>query len=1064
MKLKFKNQKFQTDAVNSVVDLFRGQEEQNGEFSVIKDSQGDQMQFLEKQFGNALLINDETLIRNMHDVQKRNLLPLTNETDEKKFCIEMETGTGKTYVYTKTIFELNRKYGFSKFIIVVPSVAIREGVYKSFQTTAEHFSKQYDNVPYRYFIYDSKRIHEVKRFSTASTIEIMIINIDAFKKSENIINQERDSLNGEVAIDYIRNVNPIVIIDEPQSVDNTPKSKEAIASLNPLCTLRYSATHREKVNLLYRLTPVDAYQLGLVKQICVTSSQVGSNFNQPYIRLVSVSHDNGFKAKIEIDVKDKKGKIARKIVTIKPGSDLFVVSGERELYNGYSIAGIDCTPGFERIEFTNAETLNLGKSMGDIDENIMKRTQIKKTIETHLTKELIYLEKGIKVLSLFFIDEVKKYRTSDGDKGLYAKMFEEEYVRLINLPKFDKVRKFYHGENEVSLQLSTTHSSLSTLDNIHDGYFSQDKKGNYKNTKGDSADDYSTYNTIMKDKERLLSFDCPLRFIFSHSALKEGWDNPNVFQVCTLIEQKSTFTCRQKIGRGLRLCVNQDGDRIEDKNINILHVIANESFGEFADKLQKEIEDETGLKFGTLEISNFTGIVYPVEQKVEKTISKPEAKIIVDSLKTNGYITEDGTPTNDMKSDIELEEIELPKEVEIPKETIIEVVKNADKIDEKSIENVTYIKTVKEEKTTTYEDAKEVIEHFQEKGFITKTGKIKDTMKNALLHGNLNLPERLKGAKERFLNIIKKADKKTPIRDGSKDVVVHINKRKMLSPEFMQIWNKIKQKTTYRVKVNTRELISDCIKGIKDMVRIPTPRIISQTADINVEKSGVTHNLNRESVIELENNNLSMPDVILTLEQECGIPANLCKEILIKSGRLKDFINNPQEFTENCIQAIKNSVYKLEIDGIRYVKLAGEEYYVQEVFEDKELIANLDKNAVPVKNSVYDHVIYDSSTVEKPFAVALDNDPDVKMFFKIPDNFKIETPIGTYNPDWAVYIERDGTKKMYFVLETKGDTDSMELREREKLKIACGKQHFEALNNGTDFEVATNWKDLKLRA
>ena len=1056
MKLKFKNQKFQTDAVNAVVDLFKGQEEQNGAFSVIKDSVGNQIQFLEHQFGNDILIEDKKMIQNMHEIQKRNLLPVTDSIDEKKFCIEMETGTGKTYVYTKTIFELNKKYGFTKFIVVVPSVAIREGVYKSFQTTAEHFSTQYDNIPYRYFIYDSKKIHEVRRFATSSTIEIMIINIDAFKKSENIINKERDSLNGEVAIDYIRNVKPIVIIDEPQSVDNTPKSKEAIASLNSLCTLRYSATHREKVNLLYRLTPVDAYQLGLVKQICVTSSQVGFNFNQPYIRLVSVSHNNGFKAKIELDVKDKKGKVTRKTVTVKSGADLFVVSGERKLYSGYTIAGIDCTKGSESIEFTNAKVLYLGKAMGDVDENIIKRNQIKKTIETHLIKELMYLEKGIKVLSLFFIDEVTKYRTPEGDKGLYANIFEEEYLKLINLPKFEKVRKFYHKVDDIQAE-------NTTISPIHDGYFSQDTKGNYKNTKGDSAVDYSTYNTIMKDKERLLSFDCPLRFIFSHSALKEGWDNPNVFQVCTLIEQKSTFTCRQKIGRGLRLCVNQDGDRIEDKNINILHVIANESFAEFADKLQKEIEYETGLKFGTLEISNFVGMVYPIEKEVEEHITRNQAEIIVESMKANGYITEDGTPTDTMKSAIETNEIEFPQEIEIPKETIIETVKNEDKIEENKLQNVVYLKTVKEEKTTTYEDAKEIIEHFQEKGLITKTGKIKDAMKNALLKGQLDLPERLKGAKERCMNIIKRADKKTPIRDGSKDVVVHINKRKMLSPEFIAIWDKIKQKTTYRVQVDTSELISDCIREIKNMVRIPKPRIISTTGTIDIQKPGVKGTLKSERVDEIDNSKLNLPDVLLTLEEECGIPVHLCKDILTKSGRLKDFINNPQEFTENCIQAIKNSVYKLEIDGIRYVKLAGEEYYVQEVFEDEELIANLDKNAVPVENSVYDHIIYDSSTVEKPFAVALDNDPDVKMFFKIPDNFKIETPIGTYNPDWAVYIERDGTKKMYFVIETKGATNTIDLREREKLKIACGRQHFEALNNGTDFEVATNLRDLKLK-
>ena len=374
MKLKFKNQDFQTDAVNSVVDLFLGQEKTKGTFSV--DNNGMDNFLGTMGVGNALLIDQKTLADNMHAIQRRNNLPLT-EPDwgfnfEKvdfsnfsfkgtapQFCIEMETGTGKTYVYTKTIFELNRKYGFTKFIIVVPSVAIREGVYKSFEVTKEHFGLQYDNVPCRYFIYNSAKLSDVRQFATSANIEIMIINIDAFKKAENIINQAQDRLNGDSAMRYIQDTHPIVIIDEPQSVDNTPKAKEAIASLNPLCVLRYSATHREKINLLYRLTPVDAYQMGLVKQISVSSNQISGGFNQPYVKLLSVSNEKGFRAKIEMDIRKKDGIVGRKTVTVKPGDDLYLLSGERELYEGYTVAGIDCTPEYEHIEFGNTEEVYL---------------------------------------------------------------------------------------------------------------------------------------------------------------------------------------------------------------------------------------------------------------------------------------------------------------------------------------------------------------------------------------------------------------------------------------------------------------------------------------------------------------------------------------------------------------------------------------------------------------------------------------------------------------------------------------------------------------------------------
>jgi len=1049
MKLKFKNQDFQTDAVNSVVDLFAGQEKTRSTFSVVEGKQTSI--FNDFGIGNALYIDGKTLNDNMQTIQKRNNLPLTlldttakdesGAASRRQLCIEMETGTGKTYVYTKTIFELNRKYGFTKFIIVVPSVAIREGVYKSFEITREHFGLQYDNVPCRFFIYNSAKLSDVRQFATSANIEIMIINIDAFKKAENVINQVQDKLNGETAMRYIQDTYPIVIIDEPQSVDNTPKAKDAIASLNPLCVLRYSATHREKINLLYRLTPVDAYQMGLVKQISVSSNQVSGGFNEPYVRLLSVSNDKGFRAKVEIDVKSKNDTVSRKTVTVKPGDDLFLLSGERDLYEGYSVAGIDCTPEYEHIEFGNTEEVKLGKAIGDVDENIVKRAQIRRTIEAHLDKELRYTGKGIKVLSLFFIDKVDKYRHEDSSKGIYAKMFEECYAELIAKPKYAPLRERF----------------TSDVSAIHNGYFSQDKKGRYKDTKGDSLADYDTYNTIMRDKEWLLSFDCPLRFIFSHSALKEGWDNPNVFQVCTLIDQKSTFTCRQKIGRGLRLCVNQDGERIEDRNINILHVMANESFAEFADTLQKEIEDETGIKFGVLQLDLFSGMVYEDKREVEKAITPEQAKKVVEVLKTSGVIAADGK----VDAAVKPEEIVLPAEFSEVKEAVATVMEHMDTVAPETLAGTIYTQTVTEEKQITYDDAQELLDHFEKKGYITSTGKMKDTMKNALKAGTLDLPQKYEAARERFETIIAKADRKPPVRDASKDVVVRINKQVMVSPEFLELWNKIKQKTAYRVEIDTDTLIENCVKALREMPSIPKTRLISQTADIHIEKAGIYHTEREMRTTDIENAYQVLPDVITAISDETLLTPATINEILVRSGRCSDFLNNPEAFLEKTTEIIKNNRYALAINGISYIKLDGKEYYVQEIFDTAELIANLDRNAVKVEHSVYDYIVYDSNTIERPFAVALDNDPDVKMFFKIPDRFKIETPIGTYNPDWAVYLTKNGEEKLYFILETKGSTSFMDLRTKEQLKIHCGKQHFRALEDGVELRVATDWNVLK---
>lgn len=1046
MKLKFKHQDFQTDAVNAVVDLFAGQESAHSTFSVETGAQVQMSGMSEMGFGNGLVIDDNALLENMHTVQKRNNLPITDDAKTHQFSIEMETGTGKTYVYTKTIFELNRKYGLTKFIIVVPSVPIREGVYKSFEVTKEHFGLQYDNVPYHYFIYNSSKLSHVRQFATANGIEIMIINIDAFRKAENIINQAHDKLNGETAMRFIQDTHPVVIIDEPQSVDNTDNAKKAIASLNPLFVLRYSATHREKINLLYRLTPVDAYQMGLVKQISVSSNQVAGGFNQPYVKLLSVSNEKGFKAKIEIDVKNKDGVVARKTVQVKPGDDLYLVSGERDLYEGYTIAGIDCTPDWEHIELGNTEEVALGKAIGDIDEDIVKRAQIRRTIEAHLDKELRYTDKGIKVLSLFFIDKVEKYRHEDGTPGIYAKMFEECYLELIAKPKYAAIRE----------------SFSSDITKLHNGYFSQDKKGKLKDTKGDTQADDDTYNTIMRDKEWLLSFECPLRFIFSHSALKEGWDNPNVFQVCTLIEQKSTFTCRQKVGRGLRLCVNQDGERVEDKNINVLHVMANESFAEFADTLQREIEEDTGVKFGVLQLDLFSGMVYEDVVTEEKQFDETSAQSVIDCMVEKGLATADGVITQKAKQILTEQTDELPEELESAKETIKTLVEKGDSIQASDIIGQTYTETVTVEKTVTYDDAKELMEHFEKKGYITGSGKMKDTMKTALKTGTLDLPKKYEAARSRFESIISTADRKPVVRDASKDVVVRLNKRVMLSPEFNALWERIKQKTAYRVNIDTDELIENCVKDLQNMPTIHKARLISQTADIHIENAGVSHVEREFRTTDIADSYCELPDIITAISDATLLTPATVKEILIQSGRLKDFLNNPQSFLEKTTEIIRNNRHALAIEGISYIKLDGQEYFAQQIFDTEELIANLDRNAVKVEHSVYDYIVYDSSTVERPFAVALDNDPDVKMFFKIPDNFKIDTPIGNYNPDWAVFLNKNGEEKLYFVIETKGSLNPFERKGKENLKIHCGKQHFKALDNGIELKEAVDWKDFRV--
>lgn len=685
MKLKFIDQQYQTDAVESIVGIFEGSKVKESLFTVDISKRKDLSDIglvgkgvtYELGYANKLTLDDTELLANVRRIQERNDIQKSTDINGRNFTVEMETGTGKTYVYTKTILELHKRYGFTKFIIVVPSIAIKEGVYKSLQITEEHFKLKYDNEIFNYFVYDSSKLTQVQAFATSSNIEIMIINIDAFRKSfadpekeskANIIHRPSDKLSGNKPIDLIASTNPIVIIDEPQSVDNTPKAKEAIKSLNPLCILRYSATHREVYNLMYRLTPVDAYQENLVKHIEVSSVQSDETTAKPYVRLISIDTKNGYTAKLEINTLKKDGSIAKGTITAKIGDDLWEKSNGVDYYKdmNYILDDIGTFEDVDYVYFINGITVNKGEAIGEVNQESIKRAQIRETIELHLKKEETYLKHGIKVLSLFFIDRVDKYRVYDDQgnpqKGQYAIWFEEEFNDLIN-GRFKRLKETYGSKISFDAE------------KVHDGYFSVDSKNRVKDTKGDTVADEDTYAKIMKDKERLLSFEESLRFIFSHSALKEGWDNPNVFQVCTLVETHDTMTKRQKIGRGLRICVNQNGERVNDPKFNILSVIANESYKDFASSLQKELEADAGYKFGVIDKISFAGIEVTTEYGFEESLKQEDSIKIYNYLREKGYLKSNGKVEEKFFLDVQNKVFKLDDEYTIFTNKVIDTIK-----------------------------------------------------------------------------------------------------------------------------------------------------------------------------------------------------------------------------------------------------------------------------------------------------------------------------------------------------------------------------------------------------
>jgi type III restriction enzyme len=973
MKLQFDpNQSFQLDAVAAVADLFEGQPQGPPEYAVI--NLGTMGGLFEGQartelgLGNRLLLAEERLRENLRLIQARNDIEVPDAAAQPEawdlgdrrcphFSVEMETGTGKTYVYLRTIFELSRRYGFQKFIIVVPSVAIREGVLKNIEITAEHFRVLYNNLPFEHFVYDAKKVNRLRQFATSNTLQILIINIDAFRKNftgteaeqkSNVIYKESDKLSGRQPIEFVQATRPIVIIDEPQSVDATEKAQDAIKALNPLCTLRYSATHRNPYNLVYRLDPIRAFELKLVKQIVVASAVAEDARNEPFVSVERIDYKKGITAKLRIHVQTPSG-AKEKAVTVKQGDDLLSKSGQRGVYSdGYEIAEINAEPAHEFLRFTNGRTLRLGEEIGGLREDVW-RVQIKHTVKRHLEKELQVQGQGIKVLSLFFVDRVANYRDYGADgqprPGKFALAFESELAELARDPRYAALQWLKEPAGRV-----------------HNGYFAQDRKGVLRDTRGDTQADDEVYNLIMKEKERLLSLDEPLRFIFSHSALREGWDNPNVFQICTLAEARSSIRKRQEIGRGLRLPVNQNGVRIFDDSINRLYVMANESYEEFARELQTEYEEDCGVTFGKVPLTAFiklTRIVDGHEQSIGQTVA----------------------------------------------ETIRAALVQQDMLD--------------------------------------KDGRIQRAFDPKRSDFRIDLPDAVRDLEAAVVDLLAGYQMERHVRRERDERVNRLKKEVTLNPEFQALWERIKPKTTFRVEFETETLVRRAVDAIKVMEKVDAPRVRVTAAQIDLERRGVRAKAMHVAEEKPTNAPRGLPDILAYLQNETELTRATLVRILKDSGRLVEVFANPQRFLDQVSAILKNELHRLLIDGIKYERLGGEggeAAWEVVLFKNEELINYL--NALQVGKSVYEYVVYDSN-VEREFAQKLDQRQDIKLFVKLPGWFEIDTPIGKYNPDWAI-LKHDG-QALYLVRETKGTRDFLKLRTSEADKVRCGGKHFAAI-------------------
>ena len=981
MKLHFEpDLDFQLQAIEAVCDLFRGQEVCRTEFTVTPASSSAQVQlaFAENDLGvgNRLTLLDEEIFKNLKDIQLRNGVPPSASLASGDFTVEMETGTGKTYVYLRTIFELNKRYGFTKFVIVVPSVAIKEGVYKSLQITEDHFRAFYSGTPFDYFFYDSNKLGQVRNFATSPQIQIMVVTVGAINKKDiNNLYKDSEKTGGEKPIDLIRATRPVLIVDEPQSVDGglQGRGREALGLMNPLCTLRYSATHVDKHHMVYRLDAVDAYERKLVKQIEVASATVEDAHNKPYVRLLSTSNQRRtISAKVELDV-EVAGRVRRQVKVVRNGDDLEQTTG-RAVYGDCRIGELRVEKGNEFMELRvpgGEQYLRLGEAWGDVDALAIQREMIRRTIREHLDKEKRLRPQGIKVLSLFFIDAVNRYRRYDEDgnpvKGDYALMFEEEYRRLANHPDY---RTLFQ---EVDL--------TSATEEVHNGYFSIDRKGGWTDTaennqtSRDNAE--RAYNLIMKEKEELLSLETPLKFIFSHSALREGWDSPNVFQICALRDIQTERERRQTIGRGLRLCVNQEGLRLRGFDVNTLTVVAMESYEEFAENLQQEIEEDTGIRFGVVEQHQFAAI--PVAG-------------------ADGQMTALG-----------------------------------------------------------FEASKVLWDHLKAEGYIDTKGRIQDSLRKALKEETFIVPENFTEQHAEIAKVLRKLAGRLEIKDANERRSIRPRQAVLHSADFKALWDRIKHKTTYRVAFNNEDLLAKCTRALCQAPPTPKTRLQWRKADIAIGQSGVeaTETAGAATMV-LDEADIELPDVLTELQDRTQLTRRSIQRILSGSRRLDDFKRNPQQFIELAEQTIKRCKQEALVDGIRYQRLGDEYYYAQELFETEELTGYL-KNMIDASKSIFEKVVYESA-IEETFAAQLEKNTAVKVYAKLPGWFAVPTPLGSYNPDWAVLIDSGEAERLYFVVETKGSPFLGDLRITESAKIACGKVHFNALKVGESparYEVAT---------
>lgn len=959
MKLKFDpNQQFQQDAINAVVDLFEGQPQNAGNLiSKLQETEVNEAIKVLKldevgAVGNNLVLDQEAILQNLKTIQDRNGLKVTDELDGMNFSVEMETGTGKTYVYLRSIFEMAKKYNFTKFIILVPSVAIREGVATSIRLMREHFTEMYAE-PFDYSVYSGKSSEEVQSFATSTNVQIMIMTIDSVKgdKNNRIIHQTRDKLNGLKPIEYLSATQPIIIMDEPQNMESQ-LSQTAVTELNPLCTLRYSATHTNEYNLVYRLDPVDAHEQGLVKQIVVADVVQQGADAKPYIKLLEVNRDP-WRAKLELVTRTASG-LQRQAINVSQHQELAQVT-KNDIYSDWRINEINIEPGY--IELTKHGILHIGESIGDNNSTIYKE-MIRETIKEHLKKEHMLKDQGIKVLSLFFIDKVANYLEYDenGEKneGQFAQWFDEVFEEERN--KSDMYKELLPQDPA----------------DLRKAYFSIMKKGG-KTKAVDSSEkgnqnDNEAYDLIMKDKVRLLSKDEPVRFIFSHSALREGWDNPNVFQICVLREMGATLERRQTIGRGLRLPVRVEENelvRVADSSIAQLTVIANESYREFADSLQKEYKS-AGVSIGFVRKEEFSKI--------------PD-------------------------------------------------------INEEGAKGIGYNKSV------------QTWNHLHDTGMIDNNGKVLPAFNPNNIGFTLNLPEELKAYESNIVSIVRDCKIEKFVKQAKQRQQRKLNSEVLWSPEFEDFWYKIAKRTTYHVKLSRDEIINKSVEAIKREPYIQPLRIEITRSGVKVLRGGAKGEQLGVRSADLSGS-YNLPDIVKELQEATSLTRKTIVDIIIATGRLQEFIHNPNDFIQMVKRVLLDVLAKTVIDGIQYDEISGNIYELRELQEDgeQEKARFLDQ-MYKVQNSektVFDYVIYDSEP-EQEFAKLLDSREDIKLFMKLPEKFKIPTPVGDYNPDWAIVKQEDGHEKIYMIRETKSTQQESLLRLSEQAKIDCGKKHFEAI-------------------